>query len=243
MISELTADWLSNLTYIIAFAVALIKLIEILLHVALSGSPARPNQGRQVRITQNQVAALLAVIRQPSLRQQRIRQQIILERVGIGLGPFMLAYGVALSCYLPFMIPRITPFWPIILADAFMLTFGGWVLWRAITNISRLRNGQNSSQARHSSITVRDNFTNLVMQCIAALLNMGADITSLDAHGGSIEAELGTGRLAITIRPTDEDLDHQIQVLSDSYLPTASIGGRRNSENIARFTQEFFSVR
>lgn len=239
----MNANWLSYLTYIIAFAVALIKLIEILLRVTLSGSLMRPNQERQIRLTQNQVSALLAVNRQPRLRQQRVRQQIIVERTVVILDSVMLAYGIALLCYLPFMIHTITTFWPIVLGAAFILSLGGLGLRQAITNKSRLRNGQNSPQARHSNITLHDNFTNLVLQCIAALLNMGADITSLDAHGGSIEAELGTGRLAITIQPTDKGLDHQIQVLSDSYLPTASIGGQRNSENIARFTQELFSVR
>ncbi|MCX6009244.1 MAG: hypothetical protein NTW48_04305, partial [Chloroflexi bacterium] len=229
----------------LAFAIVqtLLALMQILLGVTFSGSRARTNHEGQVRITQNQVAALLAVIRLDNLRQQRIGLLIVLERIVIGIDSVILAYGAALLCYLPFMIHKVTNFGPIILAAAFILTVGGLVLWRAITNISRLRNGQNSRQARHSNITLRDNFTNLVMQCIAALLNMGADITSLDAQGGFIEADLGAGRLAITIRPTGEGLDHQIQVLSDNYLPTGSIGERRNSENLVRFTQELFSVR
>ena len=245
MISGQGADWLSDpIIALISSAVVLIPpLIETILRVTLSGSRARTNQEGQVRITQDQVAALLAVVRQPNLRQQRVRQQIAVERTVIISDSVILAYGAALLCYLPFMIHKITTFWPIVLAAAFILTVGGLVLWRAITNKSRLRNGQNSSQARHSNIKVRDDFTNLMRQSIAALLNMGADITSFDAHQGSIEAELGAGRLTITVQPTDEDLVHEIQILSDRYLPTALVGGRENSENLARFTKEFFSVR
>jgi hypothetical protein len=229
---------------LISSAVVLIPpLIETILRVTLSSSRARTNHEGQVRITQNQVAALLAVIRLDNLRQQRIGLLIVLERIVIGLDSVILAYGAALLCYLPFMRDKVTNFGPIILAAAFILTVGGLVLWRAITNKSRLRKGQNSSKARYSNIAVRDNFVNLVRQCVAALLNMGADITSLDAHAGSIEADLGIGRLAITIRSIDEGLDHQIQVLSDSYLPTAPVSERRNSENLVRFTQEFFSIR
>ncbi len=185
----------------------------------------------------------LLISRYPTTHQQRIGQFRRAEIVVIFLRLLLFSYAIYLAILLPSLLPKIlnqTTRIGLITLLILLFIFTLIPLIWSIMVLIWVRNRITSFTAKHMTIIVNKDKLQLLRCCISALLNMHADIVSLDLRNGFIEAELSTGIINIRVTNVGDGIYSAAQILSDTFLPSNIIDYGRNSKILSFFINSFF---